>query len=111
MIDDPHRFTRGKAVGNYAGFTPKKYQSGNMDHDGRISRGGSGLLRALLVQASWSGVTRKVKWMLEVYERVRRGSVSRKKQAIIAVARRLLIRLWAMLRDGTTWQVRAGAVA
>lgn len=112
MIDDPKRFTRGKQVGNYAGLTPKKYQSGDMDRDGRISRGGNGLLRALLVQASWAGIMRKVPWMLEVYERVRRGSVKRRKQAIIAVARRLLIRLWAMLRDGTHWRpTRQAALA
>lgn len=111
MIDDPNRFTRGKQLGNYAGLTPKKYQSGSMDHDGRISRAGSGLLRALLVQASWSGVRAKVPWMLEVYERVRRGSVKRRKQAIVAVARRLWVRLWAMLRDGGRWRDPAAPVA
>jgi len=104
MIDQPRRFSRGKQLGNYAGFTPKKYQSGSMDHDGRISRGGSGLLRALLVQASWIGVIRHVPWMRHVYERAKHGSSKRNKQAIVAVARRLLIRLWAMLRDGTHWR-------
>ena len=39
-----------------------------------------------------------------MYEDVRRGSEKRKKIAIVAVARRLLVRLWAMLRDGTTWK-------
>jgi transposase len=103
LIDDPRRFARGKQIGNYAGFTPKKYQSGEMDRDGRISRGGCGLLRALLVQASWIGVYR-VPWMKQVYERVRRGSEKRKKKAIVAVARHLLVKLWAMLRDGTSWR-------
>ena len=42
-------------------------------------------------------------WMLEVHERVRRGSKTRKKIAIVAVARRLLIRCWAMLRDERNW--------
>lgn len=110
MIDNPRRFSRGKQVGNYAGLTPKKYQSGNMDRDGRISRGGSGLLRALLVQASWAGVMKKVGWMVEVYERVRRGSIKRRKQAIVAVARHLLVRLWAMLRDETHWRAQQEAV-
>lgn len=104
MLDDARRFARGKQVGNYAGFTPKKYQSGDMDRDGRISRGGCALLRALLVQASWIGVSRKVPWMKEVFERVRRGTDKRKKKAIVAVARHLLVKLWAMLRDGTRWQ-------
>jgi len=41
--------------------------------------------------------------MLQVFENVRRGSDKRKKIAIVAVARRLLVKLWAMLRDGTEW--------
>ena len=104
MLDQPGRFARGKQVGNYAGFTPKKYQSGEMDRDGRISRGGCSLLRALLVQASWIGVSHNVPWMRDLFERVRRGSDKRKKKAIVAVARHLLVKLWAMLRDGTAWQ-------
>lgn len=107
MLDQPKRFRRGKQVGNYAGFTPKKWQSGDMDRDGRISRGGCGLLRALLVQASWIGVAREVPWMHDLYERVRRGSDKRKKKAIVAVARHLLVRIWAMLRDGTSWRAEA----
>ena len=42
--------------------------------------------------------------IMAVYERVRRGSEKRKKTAIVAVARRLLIRCWAMLRDETPWR-------
>jgi len=110
LIDDPHRFGRGKHVGNYAGFTPKKYQSGDMDRDGRISRGGCALLRALLVQSSWIGVYR-VPWMKELYQRIKRGSEKRKKKAIVAVARHLLVRLWAMLRDGVPWREPAIAAA
>lgn len=51
--------------------------------------------------------------MAQVYENVRRGSDQRKKIAIAAVARRLLVKLWAMLRDGTIWQepLPAAAVA
>ena len=47
-------------------------------------------------------------WMRGVYEEVRRGSDKRKKIAIVAVARRLLVKLWAMLRDGTPWKEPAG---
>jgi transposase len=43
-------------------------------------------------------------WMREVYERVRRGKETNKKIAIVAVARRLMIRCWAMLRDETQWR-------
>lgn len=102
-IDEPLRFGRGKQVGNYAGLTPKKYQSGNMDHDGKISRGGNGYLRALLVQASWVAI-RSHGSLKALYARVLRNSIKRKKKAIVAVARHLFVRLWAMLRDGTEWR-------
>lgn len=60
-------------------------------------------LRALLIEVAWIGL-RYNPWMRQVYESVRRGSAARKKTAIVAVARRLLVVCWAMLRDGTTWQ-------
>jgi transposase len=103
LIDDPKRFTRGRQVAAYAGLTPRQWESGTMQRQGHISRAGSGLLRKLLVQISWQGI-RDVPWMQQVYERAGGGSSKRKKVAIVAVARRLLVRLWAMLRDGTHWQ-------
>lgn len=103
VLDDPHRFKSARQVGCYAGLTPRRWQSGQSDRQGHISKAGNPLLRQLLVEVAWLGV-RKRTWMLDVYERVRRGSDRRKKIAIVAVARRLLARLWAMLRDGTAWR-------
>jgi transposase len=103
VIDEPSRFARGKQVGSYVGLTPRQYQSGNTDRQGRISGQGHRELRAMLIEVSWLGL-RHNPWMREVYERVRRGSQTRKKVAIVAVARRLLVRCWAMLRDATPWR-------
>jgi transposase len=102
-IDEPGRFAKGKQVGCYAGLTPRQYQSGNSNRVGKISGQGNGVLRALLVEVSWLGL-RHNEWMRRTYQRILRGSNSRKKIAITAVARKLLIRCWAMLRDGTTWR-------
>jgi transposase len=101
-LDDPHRFKNGKAVGCYAGLTPRHYQSGSMNRMGRISGMGNRLLRSLLVEVSWLGM-RHNPWMRQVYEQTVRGCAVRKKVAIVAVARRLLIRCWALLRDGSAW--------
>lgn len=110
-LDEPRRFGRGREVACYAGLTPRKYQSGTRDIDGRISRGGGdGLLRKFLVQAAWSG-KRACPRMAGVYERVRRGSNKRGKKAVVAVARHLLVWTWAMLRDGTGWREFAGVGA
>lgn len=102
-LDEPQRFENGKQVGCYAGLTPRQYQSGSMDRQGRISGQGNTLLRSLLVEACWLGM-RWNPWMRQTYERIRRGSPSRKKIAITALARKLLVRLWAMVRDGVPWQ-------
>lgn len=102
FLDEPARFGSGKQVGCYVGLTPRQYQSGSMDRQGRISGCGNRLLRALLVEVSWMGL-RHNQWMRQTYQHLLRGSPSRKKIAITAVARKLLVRCWAMLRDGTAW--------
>jgi len=103
VIDDPHRFKNARQVGSYAGLTPRQYQSGDSDRQGKISGQGNNRLRSLLVEVSWIGL-RYNPWFRSVYERVRRASPTRKKIAIVALARHLLIRCWAMLRDGTSWR-------
>lgn len=102
FIGEPDRFKSCKQVGSYAGLTPRQYQSGNMDRQGKISGQGNKLLRSMLVEVSWLGL-RNNKWMNETYHRILRGSESRKKIAITAVARKLLVRCWAMLRDESRW--------
>lgn len=103
-IDDPHRFKDCKQVGSYIGMTPRQYQSGQTDRHGRISKDGNRLLRSLLVEVCWLGL-RHNPWIRATYERIRRGSKTRAKIAIVAVARQLFVRLWAMLRDGKPWQM------
>lgn len=107
VIDDPRRFKNGRQVGCYAGLTPRRYQSGTMDRQGKISGAGNGLLRSLLVEVSWLG-RRWNGWMKGVYERALRGSPARKKIAIVALARRLLVVCWAMLRDHKPWRDPTG---
>jgi len=103
VLDDPHRFRSGRHVASYVGLAPRRIQSGSMDRQGRISGRGDKMLRSLLVEVAWLG-RRHNPWMKAVYERALRGSPARKKIAIVALARRLLVRCWAMLRDGTPWR-------
>lgn len=51
-IDDPTRFRRSKDVGPYLGLTPRRYQSGEVDHAGHISKCGDRLTRSLLFEAA-----------------------------------------------------------
>jgi transposase len=103
LIDDPRRLRNSKEVGPYLGLVPKQWQSSETDRLGHITRHGSGVLRSLLVEASWAGL-RYNPWMRETYQRVKRGSKARRKIAIVAVARHLSIRCWAMLRDDAPWR-------
>jgi transposase len=102
VLDDAKRFKNRKQVGAYAGLTPRVWQSGESMRQGHISLMGDPLLRAILTEVCWLGI-RRDGWIKNTYENVLRGNEKRKKVAIIAVARRLLIRLWAMLRDNTQW--------
>jgi transposase len=103
MIDDPHRFQNARQVGCYAGLTPRRWQSGKVDRRGHISLCGNAPLRKLLVEVAWIGVRNKT-WMTDVFETVCRGNRQRRKVAIVAVARRLLVKFWAMMRDETDWK-------
>jgi len=103
VIDNPHRFRSGKEVGSYVGLTPRHFQSGQMDRQGRISGRGHKDLRKLLVEVSWIGLRFNPR-LRAVFDRTCRGMKKRRKIAIVATARRLLIWCWAMLRDGTAWK-------
>jgi len=101
-IDTPHRFRRSEDVGGYLGLTPKKYQSGDTDHDTGISKRGSSMTRAHLVQAATSLLYRSKKWSslrawgLKIAKR-RGYHIAR-----IAVARKLAIilhRMWVNEQD------------
>lgn len=109
VIDDPHRFHHANQLGSYAGLVPRQYDSGQMQRQGRITKQGNALMRQVLVQAAWQSLRRNER-LREVFDRICKGSVKRRKIAIIAVARRVLVIAWAMLRDNKPWQ-RAQAAA
>lgn len=106
IIGDPHRFKNGRQVAAYAGLVPRVFQSGKMDRKGGITGAGNRYLRSILVEVSWLGL-RNNPWMKQVFDQVCRGCPSRRKIAIVAVARRLLIWCWAMMRDDQDWNPRA----
>ena len=102
-IDEPKSFSNGREVSSYSGLVPRQYQSGELDRRGRITRRGPRILRKVLVEAAWC-MLRYNAWARQIFARISRGQRSRRKQAIIALARKILVRLWAMLRDGTPWR-------
>ena len=110
LLDDPKRFQHAKEVGAYIGMVPKQLQSGETMRLGHITHHCNRVVRALLVEVSWLWL-RYNPWVRDVYERTRAGKAARRKIAIVAVGRRLLIRSWAMLRDQQPWRGPAKPVA
>ena len=107
-LDDPHRFKTARQVSAYAGLVPKQLESGTMKRVGRITHNGPSLLRGLLVEVAWMAY-RYNAWARNFMQRVSRGMPQRRKIAVVALARKLLVRLWAMLRDNTPWRDPCGA--
>lgn len=103
-MDDPNRIAKSKAAGALFGLTPKKYQSGEKDITGGITRAGDEMVRTALYEAAnvlLSRITRfsKLKrWGMDVAKR--RGS----KCAKVALARKLAVVLHRMWVDGTTYR-------
>jgi transposase len=88
---------------------PRQYQSGETDRRGRITRRGPALLRKRLVECAWV-MLRYNGWARAVYQRLSRGT-ARQKQAIVALARKLVVRCGAMLRDKVKWREGPAAPA
>jgi transposase len=103
-MDDPSRITKSKAAGALFGLTPKKYQSGEKDVTGGITRAGDEMVRTALYEAAnvlLARITRfsKLKrWGMDVAKR--RGP----KRAKVALARKIAVILHRMWVDGTTYR-------
>jgi transposase len=103
LLDQPERFQKASEVSAYVGMVPKELDSGETRRRGPITKHGSRLVRSLLVEVAWAGL-RYNRWVRETYQRISGGKKSRRKIAIVAVGRKLLVRCWAMLRDGSSWR-------
>jgi transposase len=106
-LPDARRFRSAGEVSAYAGLVPRQYQSGETDRRGRITRRGPRLLRAALVECAWCSL-RYNGWARDTWQRLQANGLSKKK-AVVALARKLLVRCWAILRTGRPWQCPATA--
>jgi transposase len=112
-VDDPARFRRSRDVGPHFGLTPRKYQSGELDVTGSITKVGDRMVRTALYEAASVMLTRTVRfsglkaWAMAVAKR--RGT----KKARVALARKLAVILHRMWVDGTSfrWSKEETAIA
>ena len=99
-IEEPGRFARSRAVGAHLGLTPRRYQSGEVDRSGHISRCGDGLARTLMYEAAVV-ILHRVKrplhlktWAEAIEDRSGPG------KARVALARKLAVILHSIWRSG-----------
>jgi transposase len=108
-IDDTGRFRSSKMVGAHFGLTPKKYQSGETDYMGRISKIGDSSVRVALYEAAHVILTRAVKGSALKSWAARLAKRAGVKKAKVALARKLAVIMHRMLADGTRFNASAAA--
>ena len=103
-IGDPARFTSSRAVGAYLGLTTRRYQSGEMDYTGRISKHGDAMLRSFLYEAANNLLTvvRRPHPLKDWARRIKKRSGHKK--ACVALARKLAVILHRMMITGEAFR-------
>jgi transposase len=110
-IDDPARFSNSRTVGAHFGLTPRRFQSGETDNPGRISRAGDADVRAALYTAANSMLMRSIRWSWLKAWGMRLAKTKGRRRAVVAVARKLAVvlhRMWADQAD-FRWSNAEGA--
>lgn len=98
-LGDLARFANRRQLSAYLGLAPSAFESGSRDdRKGHITKQGSTRVRHVLCQASWATLRLSSAWR-EKYERIKRGSKSRGKVAIVAVMRQLGVAMWHAARS------------
>jgi transposase len=111
-VDVPARFRKSKSVGAVFGLTCSKYQSGEIDRSGRISRCGDEMMRVMLYEAAQVMLTRTNKWSWLKAWAMKIARHRGMKKAIVALARRLAVIMHRIWVDGTEFRwTREQAVA
>ena len=103
-VDDPTRFRRSRTVPAHFGLTPRRFQSGEIDFDGHISRAGDANVRSTLYVAANSMMTRSGKWSPLKACGMKLAKTRGHKRAVIAVARKLAVILHRMWIDDAQFQ-------
>lgn len=99
------RFPSAKEFGSFTGLTCSEFSTGETQHRGHITKMGPRHVRAWLIESAWTAYKRDTT-LLQLFVNVQRRS-GRKKTAIVAVARKLAIRLRAMAINKTPYRMAA----
>lgn len=103
-VDDPARFKRSRTVAAHFGLTPRRYQSGEHDNPGRISKAGDRDVRATLYAAANALLMRTMAGSQIKSWGMRLMRTKGRRRAVVAVARKLAVLLHRMWADGTEFR-------
>ncbi|MEH6824753.1 MAG: transposase, partial [Motiliproteus sp.] len=103
-VDNPARFKSSRTVAAHFGLTPRRFQSGEIDNPGHISRAGDPDVRSALYIAAHSLVVRSAEWSSLKVWGLRLVKTKGHKRAVVAVARKLAVILHRMWKDGTDFR-------
>lgn len=106
-IGDPQQIKNVRQLAGFIGLVPTEHSTGDRVARGRITHSGDGRLRSKLIQAAWSTIRRDPElreFYRSVYQRHPRDRAARK--AIVAVARKLTTRIYAVLKQQRPYVVR-----
>jgi transposase len=103
-VDVPARFKNSKAVGAAFGLTPARYQSGESDRTGGISRCGDEMMRMMLYEAAQTMLVVSTKWSWLKAWAMKIAKNRGMKKAIVALARRLAVIMHRIWIDGTEFR-------
>jgi transposase len=103
-VDDPSRFRSSRTVAAHFGLTPRRYQSGETDNPGRISKAGDADVRCALYTAAHALMTRSDAWSTLKAWGLRLAKIRGHRRAVVAVARKLAVILHQMWIDGTAFR-------
>ena len=111
-VDDPTRFKRSRTVAAHFGLTPRRYQSGEHDNPGRISKAGDRDVRATLYAAANALLMRTMAGSQIKSWGMRLMRTKGRRRAVVAVARKLAVLLHRMWADGTEFRSeKVGGIA
>jgi transposase len=103
-VDVPARFAKSKAVGAHFGLVPRRYQSGEVDRIGRISKVGDDRVRTMLYEAANTLLSRSTRWSALEAWAVRVAERRGLARAKVALARKLAVVLHRIWVDGTEFR-------
>lgn len=103
-VDDPTRFKRSRTVGAHFGLTPRRFQSGEMDNMGHISKAGDRGVRIVLYAAANALLTRTTGWSPIKAWGMQLMKTKGRKRALVAVSRKLAVIMHRMWIDGNDFQ-------